>query len=93
MQPDANAPIGRRRPATPEFLQDLSDMFKERFSTGQSVMDRHGRDESPYDTTPPDCVVFATTTTEVAEAVRMSGTPDTRPSWPASSCGRARGRS
>jgi D-lactate dehydrogenase (cytochrome) len=34
-------------------------------------MERHGRDESPYDTTPPDCVVFPTGTAEVAEVVRM----------------------
>ena len=45
--------------------------FKERCSTGQSVRDQHGRDESPYDTTPPDCVVFPTTSAEVAEVVRM----------------------
>ena len=71
MQPAANAPIARRRPAPPELLQALGDRFQERCSTGQSVRDRHGRDESPYDTTPPDCVVFPTTTAEVAEVVRM----------------------
>ena len=32
---------------------------------------RHGRDDSPYDTTPPDCVVFPESGDEVAEVVRM----------------------
>ncbi len=71
MQPEADASIGRRRPAPPELLKDLGDRFQERCSTGQSVRDRHGRDDSPYDTTPPDCVVFPTTSAEVAEVVRM----------------------
>lgn len=71
MQPAANAPIAQRRPAPPELLQGLSARFKERCSTGQAVRDQHGRDESPYDTTPPDCVVFPATSDEVAEVVRM----------------------
>ena len=71
MQPAVDAPIARRRPAPPELLQALGDRFGERFSTCQSVRDWHGRDDSPYDTTPPDCVVFPTTSEEVAEVVRM----------------------
>jgi len=71
MQPTVSAPLARRRPATPELLHALGERFKERCSTGQSVRDRHGRDESPYDTTPPCCVVFPTTSAEVAEVVRM----------------------
>ncbi len=71
MQPTANAMNARRRPAPPELLQSLSNRFQERCSTSQSVRDRHGRDDSPYDTTPPDCVVFPATSEEVAEVVRM----------------------
>ena len=71
MQPAVDAPIARRRPAPPELLQALGDRFQERFSTCQSVRDRHGRDDSPFDTTPPDCVVFPATVAEVAEVVRM----------------------
>src|SRR5271163_3869728 len=71
MQPAVDAPIARRRPAPPELLQALGDRFGERFSTCQSVRDLHGRDDSPYDTTPPDCVVFPATSEEVAEVVRM----------------------
>ncbi len=68
MQNPANA---RCRPAPPELLQCLSDRFQERCRTGASERERHGRDESPYDTTPPDCVVYPTTSEEVAEAVRL----------------------
>ena len=63
--------ITRKRSAPPELLQALRERFNERCSTGQSVRDHPGRDESPYDTTPPDCVVFPAATTEVAEVVRM----------------------
>ena len=71
MQPAADAPIARRRTAPPELLQSLGDRFQERCSTGQAVRHQHGRDDSPYDTTPPDCVVFPTNSAEVAEVVRM----------------------
>src|SRR6516165_4548977 len=71
MQPTAGAPNARIRAVPPELLQGLGDRFQERCSTSPSVRDRHGRDDSPYDTTPPDCVVFPTTTAEVAEVVRM----------------------
>ena len=74
MQPAADAPIARRRPAPPELLQGLGDRFQERCSTGQSVRHQHGRDDSPYDTTPPDCVVFPTTS-----AGGGRGGPDVRP--------------
>jgi D-lactate dehydrogenase (cytochrome) len=65
------APIALRRPAPPELLQGLGERFQERCSTEPSVRHRHGRDDSPYDTTPPDCVVFPTTGAEVAEVVRI----------------------
>ena len=71
MQPTTDAPIARRRTAPPELLQSLGDRFQERCSTGPAVRHRHGRDESPYDTTPPDCVVFPTNSVEVAEVVQM----------------------
>ena len=71
MQPEVHAAITGRRPAPPVLLQALGDRFGERFSTCQSVRDGHGRDDSPFDTTPPDCVVFPTTTEEVAEVVRI----------------------
>lgn len=38
---------------------------------GESDLHRHGRDDSPYDTTPPDCVVFPETAEEVSEVIRL----------------------
>ena len=71
MQPAAGGPVAGSRPVPRDLLQGLCDRFGERCTTAPSVRDRHGRDDSPYDTTPPDCVVFPTTAEEVAEAVRM----------------------
>src|SRR5436305_7879548 len=71
MQPAADAPIARGRPAPPDLLHALGERFGERCSTGEPVRHRHGRDESPYDTTPPDCVVFPEGGDEVAEIVRL----------------------
>jgi len=71
MQPAADAPIARGRHVPPDLMKGLGERFGERFSTGESVRHRHGRDDSPYDTTPPDCVVFPASSDEVAEVVRM----------------------
>lgn len=71
MPPVETTPTPPRRPAPPELLASLRDRFAERFSTGSSVRDLHGRDDSPYDLIPPDGVVFPTTSEEVAEAVQM----------------------
>lgn len=71
MQPAAGSPVAPRRPAPPDLLQVLGERFGERFSTIESDRQRHGRDDSPYDTTPPDCVVFPDSSEEVAEVVRL----------------------
>lgn len=71
MQPSPYTPNARKRPVPPEMLRALAERFGERCDTVESVRLRHGRDESPYDTTPPDCVVYPTTTEEVAEVVRI----------------------
>ncbi|MFL6714278.1 MAG: FAD-binding oxidoreductase [Sulfurifustis sp.] len=73
MQLAMSSVSAQKRSAPPELLQKLREKFSERFSAGQAVRDQHGRDESPYDTTSPDCVVFAETTDEVAEVVRLCG--------------------
>jgi D-lactate dehydrogenase (cytochrome) len=49
----------------------LEAMFGERFSIRQAVRDHHGRDESFYDPMPPDAVLYAQSTEEVAEAVKL----------------------
>lgn len=71
MQLASTTPTSRKRPAPPELLQELHNRFNERCSTEESIKQQHGRDDSPFDTTPPDCVVFATTSEEVAEVVRL----------------------
>ena len=49
----------------------LKTLFGDRFSMSQAIRDHHGRDESSYDPMPPDAVVFAHSTEEVAQAVAL----------------------
>ena len=70
-----NAPLppqAVRKPLPPIVVEKLKALFGERFSTSDAVRDHHGRDESPYPPLPPDAVVFARTTEEVAELVRIA---------------------
>jgi D-lactate dehydrogenase (cytochrome) len=60
-----------RRAAPAQLLVELRDRFGERFSTARAVRDQHGRDESPYAVAAPDGVVFARSTDEVVDAVRL----------------------
>ncbi len=71
MQPGTGVCSEPRRAAPRELLDALRRRFGDRFSTAAAVLDQHGRDESPFEATPPDGVVFATTTEQVAEAVRL----------------------
>jgi D-lactate dehydrogenase (cytochrome) len=58
-----------RRPLPAELVAALRAGFGDRFSTAQAVRDHHGRDESPFPPVPPDAVVYAHTTDEVAQIV------------------------
>ncbi len=60
-----------RRPVPPACLDALRARFGDRFSESAAVREHHGRDESPYAAMPPDAVVFAHTTEEVAEVARL----------------------
>ncbi len=62
------------RPVPAEMLAALKALFGERCSTAQAVREQHGRDESPFDVPPPEAVVFAETTAEVAAAVALANT-------------------
>ncbi|MBI5279674.1 MAG: FAD-binding protein [Burkholderiales bacterium] len=67
-----------KRTAPPALLDALKSRFGNRCSTAAVVRDQHGRDESPFDAAPPDAVVFAENTAEVAEVVKLCaqhGTP------------------
>ena len=70
-----NAPLSAqamRRPLPGTVVEKLKALFGERFSTADAVRDHHGRDESPYPPLPPDAVVFARSTEEVAHVVRIA---------------------
>ena len=60
-----------RRPLPPELSAALAARFAERYSVAAAVREHHGRDESPFPVTPPEAVVFAQTTEEVAEVMRL----------------------
>ncbi|MEO8485808.1 MAG: FAD-linked oxidase C-terminal domain-containing protein [Betaproteobacteria bacterium] len=58
-------------PALPAALLDeLRALLGDRLSTSRPVRDHHGTDISSYPVTPPDAVVFPTTTDEVVAIVR-----------------------
>ena len=58
---------------TPAVLIDsLRERFLERCSTALAVREQHGKDESSFAVPPPSAVVFAESTADVADAVRMA---------------------
>jgi D-lactate dehydrogenase (cytochrome) len=59
------------RPVPQACLDVLAARFGERFSQSMAVREHHGRDESPYAAMPPEAVVFALTTDEVAEVAAL----------------------
>ncbi len=67
----ADATRALRAGLPPALAQALRGRLGERFSTTAAVRDHHGRDESPFPPAPPDAVVFAESTAEVAEVVAL----------------------
>ncbi len=68
--------------ATPDtdtaLVRQLTHVFGEQVSTAQAVCEQHGRDESYHPAVAPDAVVFARSTEDVAETIRLCaehGTP------------------
>ncbi|RAU22443.1 FAD-binding oxidoreductase [Paramagnetospirillum kuznetsovii] len=57
-------------PLNPALLDQLSAIFGDRLSTSAAVREHHGKDESHFPPCPPDAVVFALSTAEVAAAVK-----------------------
>jgi D-lactate dehydrogenase (cytochrome) len=51
--------------------ETLLQLFGDRFSTAQALREQHGRGESHHTPAIPDAVVFAQSTEEVAELVRL----------------------
>ena len=71
MNAPASPQVLRKPPLRAEVLETLRTAFGDRLSTADSVRDHHGRDESPYPPMPPDAVVFAQSTEEVAALVNV----------------------
>ncbi len=65
-----NAPADRP-PLSKELAAALASRFGSRFSVAAAVCLHHGKDESTYTPMPPDAVVFAESTAEVAEIVGL----------------------
>ncbi|GAB1385251.1 FAD-linked oxidase C-terminal domain-containing protein [Melaminivora sp.] len=70
-------PASIQRPAPPALLDALAQRFGEHFSTAQAVREQHGRDEGSISAPPPAGVVFAQSTQDVQDAVRLAAAHDT----------------
>ena len=65
-------PEVNQRPVPPELVEALQAQFGARCSTALVVREQHGRDESSFDVPPPGAVVFAHSTAEVAQVVKLA---------------------
>jgi D-lactate dehydrogenase (cytochrome) len=67
------APAVQPRAVPPALIEALKARFAERCSTALVVREQHGRDESAFATVPPPAaVVFAESTQDVADAVKLA---------------------
>jgi len=72
MASPTNLAVKRRTDARLEMaLAILKQKFGERLSTAEAVRNQHGKGEDHYPVLPPDAVIFAESTEEIAEAVRV----------------------
>ena len=55
-----------------ELVQALQDRFGSQFSSAMAVRLQHGRDESAFDVPPPAGVVFAQSTQDVSDVLRLA---------------------
>jgi D-lactate dehydrogenase (cytochrome) len=60
------------RPVPAAMLEALLERFGSRCSTAMAIREQHGRDESPFDVSPPEVVVFAETSDEVAAVLALA---------------------
>jgi D-lactate dehydrogenase (cytochrome) len=63
----------RQRDVPAALLDALKARFGAQFSTALAVREQHGRDESSFEAPPPAAVVFAESTQDVADAVKLAG--------------------
>ncbi|MBS0294075.1 MAG: FAD-binding protein [Proteobacteria bacterium] len=71
---NAPSPVAQlqSRPVPPALLDALGARFGARLSTAQAVREQHGRDEGSISAPPPAAVVFAESTQDVADAMRLA---------------------
>ena len=69
-----NAPLPEFAPrlVPTAMLAALQSRFGARCSTALAVREQHGRDESPFDVPPPELVVFAESSDDVAAVVALA---------------------
>jgi D-lactate dehydrogenase (cytochrome) len=60
-----------RKPLPPALLDALRALLGERVGTSEAVREHHGKDESAHPHALPDAVVFAQTTGEIAQVVKL----------------------
>jgi D-lactate dehydrogenase (cytochrome) len=70
-------PEVHQRAVPDALIAALKSRFGERCSTAMVVREQHGRDESSFEVPPPAAVVFAESTQDVADAVRLASQYDT----------------
>ncbi len=56
---------------TAQAISDLKDLLGERLSTGESILEMHGRDEAYSEPALPDAVAFPETTEEVSAIMKI----------------------
>src|SRR4051795_13136411 len=66
-------PDVHQREVPAALVAALKARFGDRCSTAMAVREQHGRDESSFQVPPPAAVVFAESTQDVADAVRLAG--------------------
>jgi D-lactate dehydrogenase (cytochrome) len=67
----ALAPPVDRVPVAPDFIEALEARFGDRMQTGEAVRRQHGSSEAHFAPVLPDAVVYARTTDDVVDLVRL----------------------
>ena len=70
--PEYLLPEIRQRETPAALMEALKARFGERCSSALVVREQHGRDESSFSAPPPSAVVFAHSTLDVADAVKLA---------------------
>ncbi len=65
-------PVLRPREVPAALVDALKSRFPEQCSTALVVREQHGRDESSFEAPPPAAVVFAQSTQDVADAIKLA---------------------